>query len=172
MLKNTRKGLITPLLAGGVFLAFFLFAPTMVSAGQYVYDGTPTFTVTYPDTMTTHPENPDNLPLRLGTDGSVPILEVNVRDIPEDMTLENSGERIHQGYVKSLGSADLKQNEMITLPCGTPANAVLVGFLFQGFFPLDSYVVSAIKDGKWVTVTVIQSDGMGMTEPADSLTFK
>ena len=165
---------LSPLLVAWVSLlvASGLF-PTSAHCGEYLHEGTPVFRVVYPDNMTTHPENPRNLPLRLGTNGSLPILEANVLDIPENAQIETISERVRENASKATGSdVEIKSEEMITLACGTPARATLLGFLFQGWMPLDIYVVSAFKDEKWVNVQVIQSDGQGITEPAKSLEFK
>ncbi len=168
-----KKFACTPLFLVFLFVILLVLTPASVSAGEFVYEGPPSFTVTYPDSMTPHHENPANLPLRLGTAGTVPILEVNVQAIPEGKTLETIYQQIAANIKRNTGSdGDIRSSEMITLACGTPANATLSQFLFQGWMPLDIYTVSAFVDDKWVTAQVIQGADDGITEPARSLKFK
>ena len=172
--KRPLTWFFAPAVTAAIFFSAIAgFFPAQSFAGVFVHDGTPTFRVTYPDTMANHPENPRNLPLRLGTQGALPILEANVLDIPEGERIETISERVRANAVAATGTeVEIKSGEMITLACGTPARATLMGFMFQGWLPLDIYVVSAFKNGKWVNVQVIQNSGQGITEPPRSLEFK
>ena len=166
-----RKTFMVAVCVAVAFTILFTLSP--VWAAEFAYDKGPVFSVTYPDGWKASDDNPDNVLLVTKMNGSLPIMNVDAASIPEGVPLKDwNATSYKEALEKSQETeAEVKENEAITLPCGTPANMSLISWSYQGFMPLLTRVVSAYKDGKAVSVSV-HSAGDDNPEVPQSLKFK
>jgi hypothetical protein len=84
-----------------------------------------------------------------GSDFSAAIV-----DIPEGLKLEDFGPKF---YAQDLGmfvsNVNLISNKEITLKCGTKAYRTDITYLWKGYVPITTFLVSAYKDGKCIFVS-------------------
>ncbi len=75
-------------------------------------------------------------------------------DIPEGLKLKDFGPKF---YTQRLGhivsNVKVVSNKKITLQCGTEAYRTDMTYLWKGYVPITTYVVSAYKDGKCIFVS-------------------
>jgi len=169
-----KKRMAAVLLVAGVCMVALALAPTMVLAAQFTYDKGPNFTVTYPDSWAQDSENPNKVLLRTKEAGSIPIMEINVTDIPEGMTLETINKKEYKKRVENSQQtvAMVTSDKATKTKDGTPAREMVLSWQYQGWMPLQSVILSAIKDNKWVYVVIHQSPGDPLWDAPHSLTFK
>ncbi len=140
---------------------------------KFSFNGPPAFTVVYPDDMAPDPDKPEKMLLKMKTAGSVPVLDIDCVDIPKDVALKDAG----KAYMKSLEKNEetkvkINSDEMKTLPDGAPVNEIVAEWLYQGYFPLQTILVSAFKDNKWVFVAIHEVPGDPTRSIPYSLKFK
>jgi len=150
-----------------------VFFASFTSAAEFVYDKGPKFHVTYPDEWLESPDNPGNVLFVTKKGGSIPVMNIEMRDIPDGVSLENANIKSIKEYLEKSRETEVEvvASEQITLKDGTPAYEALLKWTYQGFLPLVTRVVSAYKDGKWVYVTLSTRDDSNQDVPR-SLTFK
>lgn len=174
MKSSVRKRMTAVLFLVAVCMVALVLAPTMVVAAEFTYDKGPNFTVTYPDAWTQDSENPNKVLWRTKEAGSIPIMEINFKDIPAGMTLD----KINKKEYKKLVEASQQTVCMITsdkegkTKDGSPARKTVLSWQYQGWMPLQSSILSTFKDNKWVYVVIHQAPGDPLWDAGHSLTFK
>ena len=171
MKKSTRRAVVV---AAAVCMVALLVAPTMGVAKEFSYTDGPNFTVTYPDSWAQDPENPNKVLLRTKEGGSLPIMEINVTDSPAGMTLDTINAKEYKGRVESSQSSvvSIASEEDIKTKDGTAAKKTAMTWQYQGWMPLQSCIISAFKDNKWVYVVIHQAPGDCLWDTGSTLTFK
>jgi hypothetical protein len=141
------------------------------SAAEFTYDKAPAFSVTYPDDWAPT-GNPDYV-LETKVGGSLPIMGVAIRDVPEGVALADVNATSFKKLLDEAQDADsqVKETTAISLGCGTPASMSVLSWSYQGWMPLLTRIVSAYKDGKWVYISLTTSDDSNQEVPK-SLKFK
>ncbi len=156
-----------------LFLAvvFVMVCAFSASAAEFTYDKGPAFSVTYPDDWA--PTGNPDVVFETKVGGSLPILNVNVKDIPDGQSLADANTKGFKTILDKAQDADaqIKETKEIKLGCGTPASMSVLSWSYQGWMPLLTRVVSAYKDGKWVYVSLTTSDDSNEKVP-QSLKFK
>lgn len=77
--------------------------------------------------------------------------EASMIDIPEKLKLKDFGPTVYADFIKRTGSGvEVLANKKIALKCGTPAYRTDIKWLWNGYIPLTSLVVSAYKGNKCV----------------------
>jgi len=158
----------------GVCMAALVLFPSLALAADKVFTNqAPAFTVTYPDKWAQDPANPNNVVYRAKDASGIPIMEIQVREITAGVDLAVAGSKGYKALVEESQSTEctVTSEKQIKLSDGTPANECSMDWLYQGWLPLMSYVVSAYKDNKWVYVVIHQDPGTPIKVPL-SLTFK
>lgn len=150
-----------------------VFFASFASAAEFVYDKGPKFRVTYPDEWLESPDNPGNVLLVTKKGGSIPVMNIEMRDIPDGISLEDANIKSIKEYLEKSRETEVAvvESKQITLKDGTPAYEALLKWTYQGFLPLVTRVVSAYKDKKWVYVTLSTGDDTHKDVPR-SLTFE
>lgn len=158
----------------GVCMVALALAPSLALAADKVYTNqSPAFTVTYPGAWAEDPANPNNVLYRAKDPSGIPVMEINVRDITAGVDLAVAGSKGYKPLVEESQetTVTVKSEKQITLSDGTPANECMMEWMYQGWLPLASHIVSAYKDNKWVYVVIHQDPGTPDKTPL-SLTFK
>jgi len=163
-----RKEGVAALCLAVVFVMVCAFS---ASAAEFVYDKAPAFSVTYQDGW--EPTGNTDVVFETKMGGSLPIMSVNVKDIPDGQSLADANAKGFKAILDKAQDADaqVKETTAITLGCGAPASMSLLSWSYQGWMPLLTRVVSAYKDGKWVYVSLTTSDDSNKEVP-QSLKFK
>lgn len=82
------------------------------------------------------------------------IISVFVDDIPQGMKLVDIGPKGYVPLLQNVGTdIQVTSNKEITLKDGNNAYRTDIEWMFQGSYLLNTIVVSAFKDGKWVFLT-------------------
>jgi hypothetical protein len=172
-MKN-RWSMAVLLILAGVLAVTVAFSPSAALAKEFKYAGPPAFTVTYSGLWAQDSENPNKVLYRTKMEGSLPIMEIAVREnLPAGTTLTNIAKEYKARLEKSQQTqATITSDKPATLKDGTPCNEAVLTWVYQGFLNLQTNIVSVIKDGKWVYVQVSQSPGEPNWNPGRSLTFK
>jgi hypothetical protein len=156
-----------------VLICGFALAPSTVSAAEYKHPS-PAFTVTYTDEW----EKVDPTPLevfRARSPNRIPILGINVTDIPEGLKLEGAGKALANGLSKAEIASDVEifTDNMTKLKDGTAANEVVIDWTFKGETPLTTMTLSVFRDKKWIRVNITHmGDVEEFKDVVYSLTFK
>lgn len=169
-----KKRMVTVAFLAAICMVALVLAPTMGVAKTFTYDKGPSFTVMYPDSWEQDPENPNKVKLRTKEAGSIPIMEINVTDIPSGMTVETINKKEYKKRVENSQQtvAMITSDEATKTKDGTPAQKTILSWQYQGWMPLQSCIISAFKDNKWVYVVIHQSPGDCLWDAGSSLTFK
>jgi hypothetical protein len=172
-MKN-RWSLAALMILVGLVAASLALSPSAALAKEFKYAGPPAFTVTYPGFWTQDSENPNKVLFRTKQEGSIPIMEIAVREnLPAGTTLANIAQEYKARLEKSQQTqATITSDKQATLKDGTPCNEATLTWVYQGFLNLQTNIVSVIRDGKWVYVSVTQSPGAPLWDAGRSLTFK
>lgn len=163
------------LILAGVFAVSLALSPSAALAKEFKYDGPPAFTVTYPDDYEQDAENPNKVQLRTKVAGTLPIMEIAVReDLPAGVALADLGKKEYKKRVEKSQQtvAMVISNKDIKLKDGTPAVQTVLSWKYQGFMDLQSSFIGTIKGGKFVYVVMHQYPGDPIWGPGLSLTFK
>jgi hypothetical protein len=171
-MKHSKRRAL--LVVAGICMVALVLAPTMGVAAEFKYDKGPSFTVTYPDSWTQDPENPNNVLWRTKEAGSIPIMEINARDIPEGMTLDKINKKDYKKRVENSQQTVcmVTSDEDCKTKDGTPAKKTVLSWQYQGWMPLQSCIISTFKDNQWVYVVIHQAPGDCLWDAPNSLTFK
>ncbi len=121
--------------------------------GVFTRTAPPAFQFKYPIGSKKAATNGVNQIMRMhppsGSDFSAAIV-----DIPEGLKLEDFGPKF---YAQDLGmfvsNVNLISNKEITLKCGTKAYRTDITYLWKGYVPITTFLVSAYKDGKCIFVS-------------------
>jgi CubicO group peptidase (beta-lactamase class C family) len=133
------------------------FTWTLAQAGrakQGVFQRTasPAFKFEYPLGSRKLVKNFPDQVMRMKTPGNVEF-SASVGPIPTDLKLKDFGPTFFAKALTQFGR-DIRvvSNKEFTLACGTPAYRTDITWMWQGSFPLTTYLVSAFKDGQYVYV--------------------
>ncbi len=152
-----RKQIVAAMLA--VVVLALVAVPMAAMAKDFRYDKKPAFTISHPDTWTNDPENPWKVMYRVKAPAGVPIMDVQVLDIPKGETLETIGKYWKKNIIDKEQKVDTEivSDKIITLPDGTKANETIYYWNFKNVVDLQTINVSVFKDGKWVYATINQT---------------
>ncbi len=142
----------------GIVAALVAF-PMIAGAKEFKYDKKPSFTITHPDVWKDDPENPWKVMYRVKAAAGVPILDVQVLDIPKGEKLTTIGKYWKKNIIDKEQKVDTKiaSDKIIKLPDGTEANETIYEWNYKGVVDLQTINVSVFKDGKWVYATINQT---------------
>lgn len=159
MRRRLSKRLLTGILVGA--LLAWVVVPMAVQAKEFKYDKKPEFSITHPDIWTPDTVNPWKAMYRVQAKAGVPVMDVQVFDIPKGETLETIGKYWKKNVIDKEQKVDTKivQDKMIKLPDGTEANETIYHWNYKGVVDLQTINVSVFKDGKWVYATINQTQG-------------
>lgn len=173
-MKKSGSRKLTALILGAVFLALMT-CPMMAGAKVFKYDKGPSFTIEHPDVWKKDPVNPWNAMYRVQAAAGIPILDVQVFDIPKGQTLKTIGKYWKENVIDKEQKVDtvIVSDEIITLPDGTQANETVYEWNYKGVVDLRTINLSVFKDGKWVYATINQTqESEPLTDILHTLTFK
>ena len=147
-------------LAGTCMLALAL-SPSIASAAVFNYDKKPAFSVTYPDDWSDNPDNAKqyNLLFSAKADAGIPVINVQVRDIPAGATIADAGKLFKKLILDPEQSQDCQiiSDKQTTLKDGTKANETILKYKWNQWLPLQAVVIAVFKDKKWIRVDIHQS---------------
>ena len=169
-----RWSLAVFMILGGFVVASLALSPSAALAKEFKYAGPPAFTVTYPSTWEKQPPNPDKtIFFEAKGEGGLPTLEIGCFDPPAGTTLQNLG-TVHKNNIarRFQTTVTITSDKSATLKDGTPCNEVIMTWLYQGWLNLQTNIVSTIKNGKVVYVSVSQGPGEPIWDVGRSLTLK
>lgn len=155
----------------GIFLCFMIFSTT-VSAGTFVYDKTPAFSVSFPDDFV---ESEDKGTSVYRARGNTASLSISVSDLKEGAKLEdaakyyaNSLSKIaREGCDLQIVYANKKQ-----LKDGTPVMEFEIKWETQSGTPLVTQAIMLFKETKLITLGFHNWGKPVGTAPFYTLTFK
>lgn len=159
MRKRFSKRLLTGILA--VALLALVVAPMAVQAKEFKYDKKPSFSITHPDNWAVDPENPWKVMYRVKAAAGIPILDVQVLDIPKGEKLTTIGKYWKKNIIDKEQKVDtvIVSDKIIKLPDGTEANETIYNWNYKSVVDLQTINVSVFKDGKWIYATINQTQG-------------
>jgi len=159
MKKRLGKKLLTGILT--VALLVLVAVPMAALAKEFSYDKKPAFSITHPDNWKDDPENPWKVMYRVKAAAGIPILDVQVLDIPRGEKLTTIGKYWKKKIIDKEQKVDTKivSDKIIKLPDGTEANETIYEWNYKGVVDLQTINVSVFKDGKWVYATINQTQG-------------
>jgi hypothetical protein len=172
-MKNRWSMATLVILAGALALSLAL-TPSAALAKQYVYPGTPAFTVTYPDSWEESSDNPSKVTFRTKLTNSLPTMDINVLDLEPGATVDDLGKKLYKKRLEKLQmtSAAISSNNPTKTKDGTPAVETVYTWMYQGIVELQSTFLGAIKGNKFVYVVIHQYPGDPLWDAPRSLTFK
>ena len=133
----------------------------------------PAFTLTYPEGAKKTALRWEGQVMRMKTPDDI-LFGVSVIDIPGGLKLEDFAPKFFARELEKVAT-DVKiiSNKEITLACGTKAYRTDFTYLWEDYFPVTTYLVSAYKDGKCIYVGAHPYKYHYKAEPiVQSLTFK
>ncbi|MCJ7664271.1 MAG: hypothetical protein MUO24_08520 [Desulfobacterales bacterium] len=171
---KSRWSLAAFMILGGLVAVSVAFSPSSALAKEFSYSGSPAFTVTYPGYWLQEPQNPDKtIFLETKQAGALPTMEIGCFDAPAGTTLANVGAVHKNNIARRFDTAvTITSDKQATLKDGTPCNELVLTWLYQGFLNLQTDIVSTIKDGKVVYVSVSQDPGAPLWDAGRSLKLK
>jgi hypothetical protein len=171
---KSRWSLVLFMILGGLAAVFLVLSPSAALAKEFKYAGPPAFSVTYPGSWAQQPPNPDKtIFLETKLEDGLPTMEIGAFPVPAGTTLANVG-TVHKNNIarRFETSVTITSEKQATLKDGTPCNEAILTWMYQGWLLLQSNIVSTIKDGKVIYVTVTQNPGDPMWDVGRSLTLK
>ena len=146
-----------------VFVCMMSFGlyPSTTLAKEFVYDKGPSFSIIYPDEWKVDPENPWGVYFRVKHDAGLPILDVQILDIPKGVTLQDIGKHYKTAILDDEQKVDseISSDELKKLKDGTQVNEIILKWTYQGWLKMQTTIVSAYKGNKWVYACINQTDG-------------
>jgi len=171
---KSRWSLAALMIMGGLVAVSLAFSPSAALAQEFKYAGPPAFTVTYPGFWTQEPANPKKtIFLETKQEGGLPTMEIGCFAPPAGTTLANLA-AVHKSNIERdyQTKVTITSDKPATLKDGTPCNEAILTWLYQGWLTLQTNIVSTIKDGKVVYVSISQNPGAPMWDVGRSLTLK
>jgi hypothetical protein len=161
MSKRVRHGSIaTMLFVAGVCMMALVFSPsvTLAKDKEFVYDKAPAFSVTYPSNRSMDRENPWKVMFRVEAPAKIPIMDIQVLDIPKGVALVDIGKYYKKAILdkEQKVDAEVVSDQLKALKDGTKVNEIALKYKYQGWLDLQSTIVSAY-DNKWVYVCINNS---------------
>ncbi len=141
--------------------------------GVFVRTASPAFKFEYPNGSRKKATDAPNQIMAMENPAGV-VFQAAVADIPEGMKLADVGPKALAVALEKVGSnVKVISNKGITLKDGTKAYRTDMEWLFQGSFSITTLVVSALKDGKWVSLATHPWQAPNeVASIVESLTFK
>jgi len=158
----------------GLVAVSLAFSPSAALAKEFKYAGPPAFTVTYPGMWSQEPANPKKeILLETKQEGGLPTMEIGYFAPPAGTTLANLA-AVHKSNIERdyKTQVTITSDKPATLKDGTPCNEAILTWLYQGWLTLQTNIVSTIKDGKVVYVSISQNPGAPLWDAGRSLTLK
>jgi hypothetical protein len=171
---KSRWSLAALMILGGLVAVSLALSPSAALAKEFKYAGPPAFTVTYPDTWTQQSANPNKeIFLETKQSGALPTMEIGCFNPPAGTTVANLG-ALHKKRITKIYATivTVTSDKPATLKDGTPCNEVILTWMYEGWLNLQTNIVSTIKDGKVVYVSVSQDPGAPLWDAGRSLTLK
>lgn len=159
MKSNTLSAIKLVIILSVITLAFL---PSTISAKEFAYNKGPSFSITYPDEWKVDPENPWGVYFRVKDDAGLPILDVQILDIPKGVTLEDIGRHYKTEILdkEQKVNAKVASSTLTKLKDGsTQANIITLKWTYQGWLQMQTTILSVYKGNKWVYACINQSDG-------------
>ena len=162
MSKRVLQGSIVAMLFVGVICTVALvFSPsvTLAKDKEFVYDKAPAFSVTYPSSWSVDRENPWKVMFRVEAPAKIPVMDVQVLDIPKGVALADIGKYYKKAILdkEQKVDAEVVSDQSKALKDGTKVNEIVLKYKYQGWLDLQATIVSAYKDNKWVYVCINDS---------------
>jgi hypothetical protein len=162
MSKRVWHGSIVAMLfVAGVCTMAVVFSPsvTLGKDKEFVYDKAPAFSVTYPSNWSVDKENPWKVMFRVEAAAKIPVMDVQVLDIPKSVALADIGKYYKKAILdkEQKVDAEVVSDQLKALKDGTKVNEIVLKYKYQGWLDLQATIVSAYKDNKWVYVCINDS---------------
>jgi hypothetical protein len=170
-MNHKFKFLSIHFLLNPVFLCFTLFSTT-VSAGTFVHDQTPSFSVTFPDEFV---ESADKGTSVYKARGNTASLTISVSDLKEGAKLEDGAKYYSsslQKIAKEGTEVKIIHAEKKQLKDGTPVMEFEITWNTQSGTPLVTQAIMVFKDQKLITLGFHNWGEPIGTEPLYTLSFK
>ncbi len=115
----------------------------------------PAFSISYPKQYKVTAPVQDEVLRAKYPISSTPLLGVVVKDKPQDIRLQDIGERHYTNKLKKFGSSvKLVSSTQTTLSDGTPANEVQFDWVVNDHWPLKTMIVSTYRGDKLIFAAV------------------
>ena len=115
----------------------------------------PAFSISYPKHYKVTAPAQDEVLRAKYPISSMPLFGVVVKDKPQDIRLQDIGERLYTSEFKKIGSSvKLVSSTQTTLRDGTPANEVQFDWVLNDYWPVKTMIVSAYRGGKLIFAAV------------------
>jgi hypothetical protein len=171
---KSRWSVVAFMILGGVVAVSLALSPSAALAKEFKYAGPPAFTVTYPGIWSQEPANlKKTILLETKQEGGLPTMEIGCFAPPAGTTLANLA-AVHKSNIERdyKTQVTITSDKPATLKDGTPCNEAILTWMYQGWLMLQTNIVSTIKDGKVVYVSVSQNPGDPLWDAGRSLTLK
>ena len=159
--KVCKSSMSVILFLAGVCMLALALSPSIASAKEFTYDKKPAFSVTYPNDWSDYPENVSQYNLLFSAHDTVgiPVINVQVRDIPAGATIADAGKLFKKLICDPEQNQDCQiiSDKQTTLKDGTKANETILKYKYDGWLPLQAVVIAVFKDNKWIRVDIQQS---------------
>ena len=165
MIKFNRSLPTACLLILTVLISGILVLPSVTFASEYTHNS-PAFSVTFPDNWNIMPSIYKNqiLYVQEPGPGTRPQLHISVGDLPEGANLANAGKRYAEGLKLFSKEITIISDEEIKLENGTPARKSVLKWNWGGVAPLNSLVVTAIRNNKEISIEIHAPGELGEVE--------
>ena len=175
MSNGIRRGtMVVTLFLAGVCVVALVLSPSVALTKDFVYDKKPAFSITYPSDWSVDPVNPYKVMFRVQAAAGIPVMDVQVLDIPKGVALADIGKYYKKAILdkEQKVDAEIASDQQKTLKDGTKVNEIILKYKYQGWLDLQAIIVSAYKDNKWVYVCINDSPREPLRDVLYSLKFK
>ena len=152
---------VAMLFVTGVCMMSLVLSPsvTLAKDKEFVYEKVPAFTVTYPGSWSVDKANPWKVMFRVEAPAKIPVMDIQVLEIPKGVTLADIGKRYKKAILdkEQQVDAEIVSDQMKALKDGIKVNEIVLKYKYQGWLDLQATIVSAYKDNKWVYVCINDS---------------
>ena len=159
--KVCKSSISVMLFLAGACMLVLALSPSIASAAVFNYDKKPAFSITYPSDWSDNPDNAKqyNLLFSAKADAGIPVINVQVRDIPAGATIADAGKLFKKLILDPEQSQDCQiiSDKQTTLKDGTKANETILKYKWNQWLPLQAVVIAVFKDKKWIRVDIHQS---------------
>ncbi len=171
--EQARLEALVKSVAGAIGFTWISEAEGIAREGVFKRTASPAFQFEYPIGSKKAATNAPEQVMRMRPSGGSEF-SASVVEIPEGMKLEDFGPTF---YARDLGNyvsnINVISNKEITLQCGTKAYRTDITYLWKGYVPITTFLVSAYRDGKCVFLSAHPWKNHDKYEPiVQSLTFK
>ena len=164
--------IVATLFVVGVCMMALVFSPsvTLAKDKEFIYDKAPAFSVTYPSSWSVDRENPWKVMFRVEAPAKIPVMDIQVLDIPKGVVLADIGKYYKKAILdkEQKVDAEVVSDQLKALKDGTKVNEIALKYKYQGWLDLQATIVSAYKDNNWVYVCINDS---AFNEPLRSVFY-